>query len=36
MMLATTARRGGNNTKRARETGIQPSKVMGMRIGTAV
>ena len=31
MMLATTARRGGSNASRAMETGIQPSKVIGMK-----
>ena len=36
MMLATTARRGGSNTSRVMETGIQPSKAIGMRSCTAV
>ena len=36
MMLATTARRGGSNASRAMETGIQPSKAIGMRGCTAV
>jgi hypothetical protein len=36
MTLTTTARRAGNNASRLMETGIQSSKEIGMRIGTAV